>query len=284
MRSLTAGFLVPAFVLLITTCGSSPVARAGSITIPGLPGLVLLLTPQVVSVGGISTDGANFSAAQTMPVIASVSAGGKGVGGSSSVADAYARGPVLGFPGFATTNAQTKAGVGQTSAAFAIAKAGATISASVAVKGMFTVKLDPYMVNQSNASSSMSYQLIFNGQTLFSAGATLMDGSLTTDGAFSSGSFDVVTSSSSTTATLLAPSSVFSVPFSISGSDLNQNLSFEFDETFNASASNGGFASVVGVPEPSTLVMGGIASLVGLACLWRRRRCASSSRVGCMYT
>jgi hypothetical protein len=274
MSPLTTGSLGSVFALFVTLFGPGPVASAGSITIPGLPGLLLGAAPSTATVGGASTDGANFfefDSSPPSPFQAAVIGIKPGTMGTETASLALARPPTKKLPGFTTTNAVTKAGMNQTSSVFAIATAGATNRASAAVSGKFNIQIDPVLVNQGNASASMSFQLLFNGQTLFSAGSSLTDGLLTTSGTFSPGDFDVVTSGPSTIANLLTTS--FSIPFEILGSDVNQDLSFEFDQTFKADATNGGFAQAGTVPEPSAMFPFsiGLASLFGYAWLRPKR-------------
>jgi hypothetical protein len=274
-------FNVLFFLALITWSGNSVPAVAGSIIVPGIHGLILKALPDFVAIGGQSTDGADFADSDTDPIglfIGVATGVVNGTAGTSSTAAATA----TRFPfTLISTSASTTAGKDQASSAFAIAKAGNTISAQIAIGigAFFKVQIDPFLINQGNAAASMSYALIFNGQTLFTAGASLNDGILSTSGAFSPSDFQIIHAADGSTMAVLTQVD-FSVPFEIPANLLNTDLSLEFDQRFDVSSTNGGLATVSSAPEPSmgALVGCGFMTLMGWRLLHRRQVTVISKR------
>jgi hypothetical protein len=218
---------------------------------------------------GSSSDGA-FMKQINGGVLFSFS-GGSSAGAGGSFVAGVAVASVVPVP-FTATGALAIAGPGQTADADAAAAAGGNLAfASAGTFGGFDITIDPSLLTKGHAQSSMSFQLIFNGNTLFAASATLNDGFLTTSGQFSPGDLQVQTIGSETLATLttlqFATSSI-----TITDAEVGQLLPFEFDQTFTADAQNGGFAQAGSVPEPATITLLG-TGLVSLLCYtWCRSR------------
>jgi hypothetical protein len=242
-------------------------AQATEITLPPIVATIFLPTASAGTVGS-STDGANFSAGSVANPARAFPAQNvyRGTMGSATAGFGSAFMPaVTPPPPFTRTLAIARAGNGQSAAVASFAQAGGQIKFAAAGKvGDLTIKIDPFLFTSGSATATMSFGATLDGTTLFSAGATLDDGSLSTSGMLSNGDFSLTGSLGSETATLTT--TVFEVPIEISTSQVGQELAFEFDQMFDANSSNGGVA-MAQIAEPTGLsaMAAGLIGLLGLS-------------------
>jgi len=276
VRRLAAGLLL---FLSAMTC--FPVdGLATTITLPFGVGLALPTT--FVSGFGVSSDGASFNDAlngtptanggSSAALPAWISKGAKGgmVAGTARatlrqaadktwVAQLYTRATAVGVPVDAGGN-------GVTAQAISIASAGGKLRFSAS--GTFFDNIDPILVTEGTADAQYSFDIVLDGQTIFTAGATLDNGALTTEGAFSDSDFSLTTVGDTVTATLTH--TFFAIPVTLSPSQIEADLSFQADQMFSADAINGGMAIAESLPEPPSLPMAIFG--IGATFLVRRRR------------
>jgi hypothetical protein len=237
------------------------------------------------AVHGSSTDGILYN--QDHPgFLGFAAAAGAGVGanGSVSVAFAYAQFLPLLLPSVAGTFAFVHAGTNPNGLpeavdAFAEARVFGSVFSAHALNAPLDISIDPFLLNDGESSASMSIRLLFNGAPAFSADASLIDGVLTTSGAFSQGDFAITSTGSTTRADLVHLD--FSIPLTITSSQAGMNLPIELDQTFSVYAQNGGTAEVSSAPEPGAFELM-CAGAVGLWTWtrWRRRTVAARRVIG----
>ncbi|NTU42205.1 MAG: PEP-CTERM sorting domain-containing protein [Nitrospirales bacterium] len=262
-----------ALILVLTLLGAGSAGWATQVAAPNFfPAIAGFAT--AAQVEGSSSDAAMMFDIDTDPDgngIAFAADAATGTAGTVSAASAFAKSAGL-FPDFAVTFAFTEAGPGEASDALAEAKAGAVIRSAGAISGgRFDIDIDPFIVNDGDARGSMSFTLRFKEDILFSAGATLDHGLLTTSGAFSDTDFDLIRTGSRVTANLI--NTRFSVPFTITAPEVGMDLPFELDQVFRVHSENGGLAEVSSIPEPSTTVLlgAGLSWMIAFALIRGRK-------------
>lgn len=256
-------------LIALLSFGVAVPAEATDINFPPISLINFFLPENIVAVAGTSTDGANFAASLTdSHPVKPLAGDARGKAGSHSAAQASAGKSKV------TTGASAQAGPGQIATAIAIAKSDTSFSVAARVNGILVLKIDPpFLMGLGSAQPDMDFTATLNGSPIFSAGAMLDDGSLTTSGAFSDEDFSMQKSGSKTMA--LLSNDTFSIPFVIPASEVGQTMTFEFDQTFTATAQNGGTAMVENTPEPSSLWM---LCAGAIALLLFRRICSGTAQ------